>query len=87
MAVRHMMEKGWLDICTIDQVLKVTGGVPDKADYEALRLLHCVNFMNYPQAMRVNLLTTLQRVLSSPSMAVEIKFKAQARMLELAFGN
>ena len=43
-ALRHMFEKGWLDICAIDQCLKIAGSIPRAKDYEALRVLHCVDW-------------------------------------------
>lgn len=42
--LRDMIEKGWVNICCIDEILKATGTVPDAEAYQTLRLLHCVDF-------------------------------------------
>lgn len=67
-ALTAMFEKGWFDICTIDSVLKVTGGIPSKKDYEALRLLHCVHFRDMPTKLRLELPRVLQLVVESQPM-------------------
>lgn len=51
-ALRHMFEKGWLDICTIDKCLKLTGAIPDKRDYEILSALHCIHWSEMSQGLR-----------------------------------
>jgi hypothetical protein len=79
-----MMEDGHLSICTIDQILKITKGVPCKSDYDLLRGLHCISFKDYPQRLRMEFPALLQRVLESPTMDLEIKFKPQFRMPQLA---
>ena len=67
-ALQNMQSKGYFNICTIDQILKVTGGVPDPRDYEALRLLHCVNFRDMPHALRLALPRKIQLVVESAPM-------------------
>lgn len=74
-----MMQSGWFSICTIDDILKVTGAVPAREDYNALRLLHCVSFMDFPPRLRLEFPQLLERVLSSPSMDLNITFKPLAR--------
>lgn len=85
-ALAKMMSGGHFSICTVDEILKVTGGVPTKEDYEALRLLHCVNFRDMSQALRMEFPRLLERVLSSPSMEVNVTFKPLARPVNL-IGN
>lgn len=43
---------GWLDICLVDQLVKVVGVVPPAAEYSAMRLLHCVNWRDMPEPVR-----------------------------------
>lgn len=76
LALKRMHEGGHFSICVVDQILKMTGGVPQQADYEALRLLHCVDFKAFSPMLRLEYPKLLQRVLESPSMHVEIDFKA-----------
>jgi hypothetical protein len=74
-ALNKMMEDGHFSICVIDQILKVTKGVPFAEDYETLRLLHCVDFKKFTPSMRIEFPNLLRKVLQSPSMEIEVKFK------------
>lgn len=87
LALKKMMDGGHFSICTLDEVLKVTGGVPNSDDYRALRLLHCVDFKDFSPRMRMEFPALLQRVLSSPGMEVEVRFKALSRVPELLAAN
>ena len=79
MALNKMIARGHFDICTVDEILRTTGGVPNGEDYRTLRLLHCVDFKDFTPRLRLEFPGLLQRVLESPSMALEIKFKPLAR--------
>lgn len=83
MALKAMMQKGRFDICTIRDILKLTGGVPQADDMRTLECLHCVNFTEFTPVMRMEFPALLERVLSSPSMDIEIKFKPLSRPLTL----
>jgi hypothetical protein len=87
LALKNMMQKGHFDICVVHEILKLTGGVPDAGDYSALRLLHCTNFIDLPPNLRIEFPKLLQRVLSSPSMSLEISFKPKFEMPELLLEN
>lgn len=50
-AMRKMFEKGWVDICAIDQCLRVAGVIPPKRARELLSTLHCVNFGDMPREL------------------------------------
>lgn len=78
-ALAEMSRKGYFDICTVDKVLRLTGGVPDGDDYRALSLLHCVSFKDFPQRLRLEFPMLLKRVLESPGMEIEVKFAAVSR--------
>lgn len=87
LALRRMMDEGFFSICVVNDILKLTGGVPTKEDYQTLQLLHCVKFRDMPPALRVEFPGLLRRVLESPSMELEITFKALARPPALLGAN
>ncbi len=51
-ALRHMFEKEYYDICTVDKLIKMTGCHPDRNDYQALSALHCVHFSEMDKDLR-----------------------------------
>lgn len=75
-ALEKMMRGGHLDITLIRQILEMTGGVPDGKDWQALQMLHCVDFRDFPPTLRIEFPNLLRRVLQSPSMEINITFKA-----------
>lgn len=79
LALNKMVEGGHFSICVIDDILKLTKGIPQKEDYDTLRLLHCVDFKKFTPTMRLEFPHLLQRVLESPSMELEIRFRALER--------
>lgn len=74
-SLKAMFAKGHFSICAVDEILKMTGGVPEAADYSALRMLHCVDFKDMSPSLRIEFQKALERVLTSPGMTVEINFK------------
>lgn len=80
LSLKKMFARGSFDICAIDAILKMTGGVPTSEDYSALRLMHCVDFKEMSQSMILMFPGILKRVLESPSMEIEIKFKTHDRL-------
>jgi len=78
-ALNKMIEGGHFSICTVDDILKITKGIPYREDYEALHLLHCVNFIDFTPLMREEFPALLQRVLQSPSMEIVINFRPLER--------
>lgn len=83
MALKKMMAGQHFNICTIDDILKVTGGVPNSEDYKTLRMLHCVDFKEFSPRLRMEFPSLLRRVLESTSMEVEVRFKALSRPVDL----
>lgn len=83
LALKNMTRKGHFDICLIKEILQITGGVPNGDDLRALSLLHCVNFSDFSPAMRLEFPNLLRRVLESPGMELEIRFKALSRPVDL----
>ena len=52
-ALRRMFRSdGFLDICTVDKLIKVTGCVPPASEYQAVSLLHCVSWKEMSQEVR-----------------------------------
>lgn len=80
-AVRNMLQRGSISICTIDQILKMTGGVPEKEDYQVLHLLHCVDFKELSPGLLRGLPLILQRVLGAESLQFEFQEPARRLML------
>ena len=67
-ALKKMMEQGYFCICTIDNILKMSGGIPNPRDYQMLRTLHCINYKDMPSALLNELPSIIQRVVESPSL-------------------
>lgn len=80
-AMRNMLNKGYVDICAIRKVLEMTGGIPNKEDYQILELLHCVNFKEINPELLRGLPVILQRVLGSESLMFEFHGSACKLML------
>lgn len=62
-ALNVMMERGWLSICTIDQVAKLLGRNPRGDAYDVLHTLHCVNFDKMPRDLRDQIPSLIQQCL------------------------
>jgi hypothetical protein len=72
-AVNKMLSQGHFSICTIDQILRMTGGVPPKREYEILRTLHCVDYKDMSQRLRIELPRLIQLVLESQPIHLELQ--------------
>ncbi len=44
LALKKMFEGSHFSICTVDDCLKITGAIPPRKEYNALRALHCVDW-------------------------------------------
>ena len=67
-ALKKMMEQGYFCICTIDKVLKISGGIPDPRDYQMLNALHCIHYKDMPPALLKELPNIIRRVVESPAL-------------------
>lgn len=65
-AIAAMFERGHFSICTIDNILKMTGGIPSKREYDMLRCLHCMDFKAMSPRLRLELPRLIQIVVESP---------------------
>lgn len=62
-ALNAMMKKGWMDICTINQVAEMLEVQPDKQAHDVLRSLHCVHFDQMPRDLHQEIPALIQRAL------------------------
>ena len=72
-ALKKMLDNGYFCICTIDKILKMSGGIPSAKDYEILSTPHCVNFRDMPPELLRGLPVILQRVLNSEGITFTLK--------------
>lgn len=47
-AMRDMFQKGYVNICTVRECLKLAGILPVGSAYDLLNTLHCVHFKDMP---------------------------------------
>lgn len=78
-ALRNMFEKGWFDICTMREIVKVTGVIPRQDIMDRLALIHCVNFGKMPRQM----LEALPGMISEALNGYRIDFDAIVRPPQL----
>lgn len=71
-AINKMLGEGHFSICTIDSILKLTGGIPPQREYDMLRALHCVDFKAMSPRLRVELPRLMQVVLEGPPIVYQI---------------
>lgn len=76
-----MLTNGHFNICTVDSILKLTGGIPPREAYDALRALHCVEYRHMSQRLRLELPRLLQIVLESEPIRYEIGMEPIEKVL------
>lgn len=72
-ALKKMFDGSYFDICTIDQILRMSGGIPPAKEYKILRTLHCVNWRDMSPALRIELPRVIQLVLESQPMVSDVE--------------
>ena len=82
-ALEKMVADGYVSICTIDKILKMTGGVPNRKDYEVLHMLHCVSFKDMSPELLRGLPVIMQRVLGAESVQFNFGPEYRKRMIEV----
>lgn len=82
-ALEKMVKDGYLSICTIDKILKITGGIPDRRDYGILNMLHCVSFMDMQPELLRGLPVIISRVLNSEGLEFNLGPGYQKKMIEV----
>lgn len=81
-AMKKMMQDGYFSICTIDKILKMSGGIPEKYDYDILSTLHCVHFSDMAPELRRGLPLLIKRVLDSEPIEISYSQKDKLLLLE-----
>lgn len=77
-ALRKMFNRGWIDISAIDEILKMTSTVPDRAAHSTLRLLHCVDFKDMDPALQRQLPELVRACLNGVTIDIEFALRAPA---------
>jgi hypothetical protein len=78
-SLRHMFNRGSFSICTIDNVLKLTGGIPKGDDYKTLSLLHCVNYQDMPPELLEALPNMVKNIVESQAFQIDDMFMKDIR--------
>lgn len=60
-AMRDMIAKGYVNICTVDECLKVAGVIANAHAMKLLRPLHCVKFAEMPRELVEKIPTLLSQ--------------------------
>lgn len=82
-AMKKMTQDGYFSICTIDNILRMTGGVPRASDYDILRALHCISFRDMEPMLLRGLPFLIKRVLEADG--VDLTFDVIAAGTGLKF--
>lgn len=67
-ALQKLLTQRYFDICTIDNIIKMLGIVPDREAYSILHTLHCVHYDQMQPELLEQLSVLIMRVLDSPRM-------------------
>jgi hypothetical protein len=51
-ALDKMFRQGYLSICDIDNILEMTGQIPDRTCYQILHTIHCVHYSDMAETLR-----------------------------------
>lgn len=72
-ALKDMFEnKNYFSICTVDKLIKLTGCIPNKKDYEALNALHCIHWMDMGQELRSMAMMKTLQIFEQPGFDTEV---------------
>lgn len=78
-ALAKMIRDGYMDICAINKILKITGGFPNQKDYDLLSALHCVHFSEMEPELRRGLPVIVERVINANG--IEIHFGPEYKQI------
>jgi len=67
-SLKTMFASNHFSICTIDNIIKLTGCLPDPRDYQALRALHCVNWIDMGAEMRNLVMMKVGQIFEQPGL-------------------
>lgn len=77
-ALRKMLADNHFSICTLDNIIKMTGVKPDPEAYKRLHVLHCVHFNAMPPTVIEALPDLIRRVLNGPTLDIDSIFRGPA---------
>jgi len=81
-AIKQMLRQKYFSICTIDNILKMTNGKPNREDYQILNTLHCVDYGDMPPELLRGLPVLIERVLTSePLQTISLDFADSTKKL------
>lgn len=80
-AIAKMIRDGYVCICTINKILKMSGGIPDRRDYEILHTLHCVHFNEMEPELLRGLPVIITRVLNSKGLDFNLGPEYRGKLL------
>lgn len=72
-ALDKMIREGYVNICTIDKILRMTGGIPSRRDYEILSMLHCINFRDIQPELLQRLPGLIKGVLNGGGLEFDVR--------------
>jgi hypothetical protein len=71
-SLKSMFGKSYFDITVVDACLKLSGCIPDRKDYEALRALHCVHWNEMEKDLREMVLLKTMQMFEQPGLDVAL---------------
>lgn len=71
-ALKNLFEKSYFSISELDKLLKLLNCIPDKQDYLALSMLHCVEYSAMSPGFRDQLMLKVANMLQSKGFDTEI---------------
>ncbi len=82
-AIKNMVKKGWVDICTIKTACGLLGTPQRGEDIDVLTALHCIEFADMPPELLKALPELLRRVLTAEGFEMDYNFwKPGTRVLD-----
>lgn len=72
LALNKMFEGNYFDICTVDKVIKLTGCIANKKDYQALSALHCTHWTDMDKDMRNMVMLKTMQIFETPKFDMEL---------------
>lgn len=82
-ALEKMVKDGYVSICTIDKILTMSGGIPNRRDYEILSTLHCVSFRDMQPELLRGLPVIIMRVLNSEGLEFNLGLACKEKMIDI----
>jgi hypothetical protein len=84
--MKHMFQGTHFSICDLDKLIKITGGIPNAKDYNALSALHCVSWAAMSPELRETVMEKAVALLSSEGFNIdelELHFNDEQKVFEM----